>query len=163
MSICPPNSPIATTPLQLHEVIHFIDKAPSTFMTITLKPKLYKYSSLTQLELTNNVVFGYLYACVDDFICVAEHTANGNIHYHAIIQASKSQKILLINKLKKERLLGFIKLEPDTIRNPLKCSEYITKDVVSNSKIFRSVQGHNPDFIGSSKAWRQNYEYNKSR
>lgn len=110
----------------------------SYFLTVTLKPKLYKYCSITQLELTNNIVFGLLYRCTDSFVVVAEHTKAGNIHYHAIIcLKSDYQKIHLINSLKKRKELGFIHVDSNPVINPKDVSEYLTKDLYTNHQIFR--------------------------
>lgn len=143
------------TPLSAEDCKDFMIKNPqSSFLTVTLKPKLYKYSSITQLEVTNHTLYGILYTTADDFLCVAEHTKQGNIHYHAIVNCStKYSKILMLNKLKKAKEIGFIKFD-DEINSITKTAEYMVKDVIENKKIFQSVNGSKPRFIMSKELWR---------
>lgn len=125
------------------------------FLTVTLKPKLYKYSSVTQLELTNHDLFTILYQTTASYHCVAEHTTAGNVHYHIIFDTINSHSaILLINRLKKNKNYGFVKLDKD-ISNQLKCAEYMTKDLYSTAKIFTSVNGHRPYYYMTAQWWRQ--------
>lgn len=117
----------------------------SYFLTITLPPKLYKYSSITQLELTNRIVFGILHKYCKDYVCIAEHTGQGNIHYHAVVKyETKMQAIMLINSFKKNKAIGFIKHDGSTVKEPRKVAEYLTKEFITNYKILRS-SGHKPD------------------
>lgn len=134
-------------PFKFHVEEHIGLDADAYFLTITLKPKLYKYSSITQLELTNNTVYQILYRCSKSFICVAEHTQAGNIHYHAVVAfGDKLRKIMMINMFKRNKDIGFVKIEDLPIVNKTKVSEYITKDLYVNHKIFRSCAGHNPRY-----------------
>lgn len=141
------------------QCLEFIYNKPNVkFLTITLQPKLYKFSSITQLEITNNDVYKILLTTCDDYICVAEHTEAGNVHYHALVSHNnKSGIILTANKLKKNRNLGFIKITTD-IKNKKKCAEYLLKSLRENDKIFSSNPGHKPWCYMSNVLWRQLYE-----
>lgn len=145
-------------PLSKQDVIAFIQRYSAVkcyFLTITIKPKFYEFSSVTQLELTNDIVYGILYSCVNDFICVAEHTKNGNVHYHAVITfEEKSRGVLLLNKLKKQRELGFIKLDAQSIQSIEATAEYLTKDLYDSMKVFTSVKGHKPRWYMTNALWR---------
>lgn len=127
----------------------------SYFLTITLKPKLYKFTSVTQLELTNHDVYAILYRNSVDYIVVAEHTQAGNIHYHAVVAFSgKLQRIQLLNMFKKNRALGFVKLDPEPVSNKVATANYMTKELYENYRILTAVRGHNPRIWMTSNMWR---------
>lgn len=115
----------------------------SYFFTITLKPKLYKYSSVTQYELTYGTIQHHLMTTVQDFEFVPEHTQQGNIHYHGwIYDNNPLQRINLLNKLKRDRTLGFIKMTPEVIitNEQIKRShDYLCKDYVNTRKLLKGV------------------------
>lgn len=115
----------------------------SMFLTITLQPKLYKYSSVTQFELTHGLIEHIFEQTVDDFEMIPEHTGQGNIHYHAWFKFSRDpQKILAMNKLRRTRSLGFIKLTPDRILTDegiKKVHNYMNKDFDTTRKGLASV------------------------
>lgn len=82
------------------------------FVTITIKPKLYKYQSTTQYELTFPEIRTILHN-TSDVIGNVELTNDGNIHYHAIVLfQSKLQRITFLNTAKRNRSLGFVKITP---------------------------------------------------
>lgn len=142
------------------QCLWFLNNKPNVkFLTVTLPPKYYKYSSITQLEITNNELYKILLTTCDSFICIAEHTQAGNVHYHALISHSnKYGTILTCNKLKKSRLFGFIKVNTE-INNKSKCAEYMIKDLKENDKIFSSLPGHKPWCYMTNELWRNLYEY----
>lgn len=124
------------------------------FLTVTLKPKLYRFSSITQLELTNHDLYQILYVTTSSYHCVAEHTSSGNVHYHILFDTINDYSaIMLINKLKKHRSFGFVKLDKE-IYDLLKCAEYMTKEIYNTSKIFTSVNGRRPYYYMTSQWWR---------
>lgn len=126
----------------------------SMFLTVTLPPKLYKFSSVTQLEITNKILYSILNATTDDYFVLAEHTKQGNIHYHAMVTCSEKRRyVLLMNKLKTNRSFGFIKLID--IGNYNKCAEYMYKDVYDNDIIFKSVRGHQPEWFMNNEIYNQ--------
>lgn len=115
----------------------------SYFITITLKPKLYKYSSTTQYELSYGTIQHILHTTVQDYEVVPEHTKDGNLHYHAWIYSSNPcAKILCLNRLKRDRSLGYIKLTPEIIIKEdqiIRVQEYLCKEFSYTVKILRSV------------------------
>lgn len=124
------------------------------FITVTLKPKVYKYSSITQLELTNNVLYQILYNCTDSFICVAEHTKQGNVHYHALVYFhTDSSFILLMNKLRKQKEFGFIHTNGNIIQSHKECAKYILKDIKNNDIVFSSAKGRKPYYLMTTALW----------
>lgn len=116
----------------------------SQFITITLKPKLYKYSSVTQFELTKHDIGMAICASSSDFCMIPEHTAVGNIHYHAWFKPSNDlSTITLMNKLKKMRNVGFIKLTPEKIESNdsiTRSYNYMNKDLDKTIKLFKQAR-----------------------
>lgn len=138
-----------------HQIIEYLRSCRHAhFLTVTLKPKLYKFSSITQLELTNNDLFHILYGSTASYHCVSEHTSSGNVHYHILFDTiNEYSAIMLINKLKKHRSFGFVKLDKD-IHDLVKVSEYMTKDLYNTAKIFTSVNGRKPYYYMTSTWWK---------
>lgn len=125
---------IRTSQAYISDIIH--DNKETYFITITIKPKFYKYTSVTQFELSNGEVVGIFNTLTKDYIVVPEHTKAGNIHYHAVVTFREdTQRISFINKLKKNSTLGFVKFDTNEIRNSLKVMEYMTKDLYETLKI----------------------------
>jgi hypothetical protein len=103
-------------------------KNGSYFVTITLDPKLYKYTSLTQFEMTACEVHNIIDHASLDYGCVAELTDDANVHYHAWIDfRSYSHRIQFINRIKKCRILGFIKINKEPIENVVRVYDYMIK------------------------------------
>lgn len=119
----------------LIDMLH--DSKESYFITVTLKPKLYKFTSITQFELTHSEIIHIMDRHAADYVVATEHTKQGNIHYHVVAYIpSTAQKITMINMLKKNRLFGFIKFDPKPITHRLQCVEYMTKDLYQTLKVF---------------------------
>jgi hypothetical protein len=116
------------TPVLLQGMTHFI--------TITIKPKLYKYTSHTQFDLTWVHVHCVLMRAYES-IFVAEHTKQGNIHYHAMFKGDNMAFMSIINGLKKDRMLGHIHVSPP-FDGGLACKArayiYMCKDVNDTMK-----------------------------
>lgn len=142
--------------LSTQDVKNFIENYPTCkFLTITLKPKIYKYSSITQLELTNYTVFEILQNTSDKYVCIAEHTQVGNVHYHALVYHQQSfQLVSTLNKLKKCKYIGFIQTNGKPIEEITKCSEYMVKSLEENKKLFNAVRGNKPKFIMTNDLWK---------
>ena len=111
----------------------------SYFTTITLPPKLYKYSSITQYELTFHEINKILSQTTEHYLIMTELTSLGNIHYHCIVKCTdKPRLILLINTLKKKRgLIGYshFKAIDGGHENVIK---YLIKDVENTTKILHT-------------------------
>lgn len=108
------------------------------FLTITLKPTIYEYSSVTQYEMTRGALLK-IFSSAQSFVMVPEHTGTGNIHYHALVQFRDTiTRINIINRLKRNKFIGFIKVNSKPVksekyfRNEIK---YIIKKVHENVKI----------------------------
>lgn len=113
------------------------DNKESYFLTITLKPKLYQFTTVTQFELTHSDIVTMLDAACKDYVIVTEFTKSANIHYHALVTfTSPTHRISLINKLKKNRLLGFTKFDPQPIRSSIRVCDYMTKDLYVTLQCF---------------------------
>lgn len=129
------------------------------FLTVTLSPKLYKYSSVTQLELTNNILYKLLYKNTAHYTIVAEHTKQCNIHYHALVSFTDSgpQQIGLLNKLRSQKLFGFVKFD-SSIGDNVKACNYLTKDIYDTIEVFKSVKPRNPQYYMTWNYYRNNYD-----
>lgn len=105
------------------------------FITITLKPSLYKYSSNTQLELT----ISHLKVILDrlgEYVFVIELTNAGNIHYHILLKATKINRLCAFNRIKKNKLFGFMSSKMINSDKHLRDEiNYICKDINSTSKV----------------------------
>lgn len=111
-------------------------------VTITLKPKLYKYTSQTQLDLTYNKMLLYLYT-VNYYLMIAELTETGNIHYHVIVFYKQGEVLInFINKCKKDTNLGFIH-----VKNKIESTEalnntynYLIKDIKKTKRVIKNIK-----------------------
>lgn len=117
------------------------------FITITLKPKLYKYSSVTQYEMSVNIVEAILRNHTDSYVLVTELTASANIHYHAIIQIrDKYQMCTLLNKIKRVRELGNSKVNDKPVVELQRTFEYMLKEVNVTRKVI-STPNYKPEVL----------------
>lgn len=98
------------------------------FITITLKPKIYKIESKfqymhTSLEVEN---ICYRHGCM--LIC-PELTKDGNVHYHGIMNfKSNVSRINFCNTLKKSRIIGYFKINSSPIEMWERTMNYIVKE-----------------------------------
>lgn len=103
------------------------------FVTLTLKPKMYKYSSKTQFEITSGDVYDIINRSSVQFVCIPEHTAVGNVHYHAVVLfRDKSNVIMFNNKVKKIKSLGMTKITPtpiESLEQLNRSCEYLFKEL----------------------------------
>lgn len=121
----------------------FIDPiVGSHFVTITLSPKVYKYSSTTQFEFTVHELECALRSSSELFQCVPELTNDGNVHYHAWVKFNdKYQLVSFINKIKRMRgRFGFVKVNRETIENVSRVKEYMLKEYKITDKTIKSVR-----------------------
>lgn len=103
------------------------------FITVTLKPKVYKFLTATQFDITRLHLIEQLHKHTDKFIIVPEVTKLGNVHYHGIIHSSRGI-VSFINAIKKQgkNNIGFMKVTPnplDSKENLDRAYEYVTKDL----------------------------------
>lgn len=112
------------------------------FITITLKPKLYKYSSGTQFDISKPEVDKLLYS-VYEYVSVAEMTVEGNCHWHAICRFSNDlNRIRFIDCVKKNRTLGYIKVTPkpvDSKESLDRAFQYMKKDVSTTTSLLHTA------------------------
>lgn len=118
-------------------------------LTITLKPKLFKFQSITQYEITVNEVKKILSnssAC----LMSTELTIQGCIHYHAIVRFRNDyNRVFVINQLKKCRLLGFIHIKPDpinTLEKMHRSYNYLMKDIALTMKVLHN-SNYKPEIV----------------
>lgn len=120
------------------------------FLTVTLPPKMYKFQSITQFDLTINDLFRILNVYGDKYTGSVELTEVGNVHYHMIIKVGNSQdKINLINAFKRKRTFGFVKVSPDiTTPDSLnKSANYICKALNETANIIYNRPNYRPDIL----------------
>lgn len=119
------------------------------FVTVTLKPKLFKYQSLTQYELTKNEFTHLLQITTDKSVWVVELTKDGNVHYHFMaLVHSKFHRFNMINKFKAKQIFGFIKVsnsvESEDSLN--RVAQYLTKEIEVTQRVLHRP-GYNPTVI----------------
>lgn len=101
------------------------------FMTVTLKPKVYKYSTTTQFELSVQELEHICILHSTAFAFVPEITKQGNVHYHGWITFFDTlNKIHFINNIKKRHnMLGFLKINDQPIEEVDRTYQYIIKEL----------------------------------
>lgn len=117
--------------------------------TFTLSNKLYKYSSITQYELTKNDINSMLSTSGSRYVLSTELTEVGNVHYHAIVYFNDNySQISFINKLKKKRNFGFyhIKNKIESREALKRTCEYLLKDVTTTMKVLHN-SNYKPEII----------------
>lgn len=137
---------------ELYKYIHE-DYAPSDilyFVTVTLPPKLFKYSAITQYEMTINELRSIFATWTDQFTLTVELTTAGSVHYHALAKIpTKLQIFRFIEAIKKKRVLGFMKINntPVHLDEMLKKScNYLIKDLHVTKEIIRRGT-YTPDLL----------------
>jgi len=108
------------------------------FITLTLKPTLYKYQSITQYELTIPYVRSICQTFSNRFCITTEMTLQANIHYHILIHFDTSLKrIAFINKVRKCKFIGFYKISPEykDFQGVFRSIQYLTKDLDTTKKV----------------------------
>lgn len=137
---------------ELYRYVHE-DYTPSNnlwFMTFTIDPKLYKMNAMTQFEMTVNEIRSILENHVTQYTISTELTEQGNVHYHAIgIIKDKFGKITLIDKIKRKRMFGFMKINSQPIHTDemlKKSCNYIIKELDQTQKIL-CRPNYKPDLI----------------
>lgn len=112
------------------------------FITITLKPRLYKFLSTTQYEMTVNEIEHIYKTMTEKTVYSTELTVDGNIHYHSITKfRDKCFRINFINKMKKNRLFGYIKITDAPIKYAdqlERSAQYLLKDVLATERILHT-------------------------
>lgn len=112
------------------------------FLTLTLKPQYYKYTSSMQRELTQNSVCTRLREHTSEFVITVELTKQGNVHYHAIaVFKNKVDMYKWINLHKGKSSMGYTRVTPNPITfqdNMIRSKEYLIKDVDTTSKIINA-------------------------
>lgn len=146
--------------LTISDITNYINNTmSSSFLTVTLSPKLYKFSNFLQFEMTHNILYSILNKYCSHYVCVVEHTKQGNIHYHCILTTTNFKKtILLANDIKKNKLFGFIKLDGKGIINILKCATYLVKDIEFTSTVFNSHRKNAP-IVMTKELWEEQISY----
>lgn len=119
------------------------------FLTITLRPKLYKFQAITQYEISLHTVIDILDKHMRNYSIVAELTKECNVHYHVIGHARGISNLMrLLDSSKKNRVIGFIKRSPNihNIESLDRAIHYILKDIPNTNKII-SRPGYYPQIL----------------
>lgn len=124
-----------------------------TMVTITLNPKVYKYKSFLQYEMTINEMRRLCDNQTYRYVMVPELTKQGNIHYHCLCRfQTRLQEITFINKTKtKSPLFGFSKVSKpcESLKSVNQCIHYMFKDLVLTRKVL-TYANYKPKIINSS-------------
>lgn len=111
----------------------------SYFLTVTIKPKLYKYSSTTQYDLTVGELAHILETCCKDYACFPELTERSNIHWHGWITfRDRLNQHTFVNKCKTNKMLGMIKINDQVITDTNRTHAYIIKDLQLTYKVINT-------------------------
>lgn len=132
----------------------------SMFVTVTVSPKLYKYSSTTQFEMTCHELECLLKSQSSAFQCVPELTWNGNVHYHAWVKFDNKDRIItFVNKVKRlHHKFGFTKINNDVIIERERVANYMLKEYKITNKAIKSVR---PIVLQSDHLDPRLHQYNK--
>lgn len=111
----------------------------SWFYTITLNPKLYKYTFNTQYDITRFEVMKIL-DISDHYSFVVEATKDGNCHYHAWCYCNNPfSRILIINKFKSSKFIGYVMLNREPIIDTQRTYNYMIKDYKNTHKLLKKL------------------------
>lgn len=118
------------------QVLDNIMSEHTYFITVTIKPSFYKYTSITQLELLYHVLQS---KTGDNVIIVPEHTSAGNIHFHLVKRfRDECDKIRTLNLLRSCKKFGFIHIKTDEINHVSKLERalaYLLKNLSDTKRI----------------------------
>lgn len=116
-------------------------------ITITLPPKLYKFQSITQYEMTKSHIDSICKLCYQS-LSVPELTKSGNIHYHLVVQGRDKINIIhVINKIRRNRMFGFYKEKEINCEKMLRCElNYLIKDIKETQRVLHTPNNR-PDLL----------------
>ena len=110
-------------------------------VTFTIKPELYGLPAFRQLSKTWDKLHEKLRMYTQSYVCVAELTAEDNIHFHTILQPSTLSPYsldLMQDSLKGNKLLGICHINRHPIENKsewIRTYKYITKEYAKTYRI----------------------------
>lgn len=105
--------------------------ATDYFFTVTLQPKMYKFTADEQYDKTVNELLIILRILSEKFTVVTELTKSANVHWHGIIQMG-DKKTPFVNMFRGDSQFGFINISP--IKSMEQVYNYIRKDLENTSK-----------------------------
>lgn len=98
----------------------------SLFLTVTLPKRLNSEFTGYQFNVTYPCIVSILNRYCYDFCLVTEVTEDANVHYHAwIILKKQSDKCFLCAAIKKDKNLGFYKLDKNAIEDQHRVYKYM--------------------------------------
>lgn len=116
------------------------------FYTVTLSPKQYSKPSLYQHKNTGHIVSSLCYKHTAHYGIMPEITKEGNIHYHFWATFNNPvNRYILLNDLKKQKQLGFIKLTSEPINNDesrQRVALYLSKECDITAKVLNIPYKH---------------------
>lgn len=135
-------------PTEIQRYFDYDQNMCSLLMTITLKPKMYKFNSITQFELTRLVIQDILESSCIKYMSIAELTVQGNVHYHVVVKSQDKMTVChVINRLKRERKFGHMHF------SQIKCKasheracNYLLKDLQQTKKVLHT-QNFKPNIL----------------
>jgi len=118
------------------------------FMTVSLKPDLYKWCARKQLKLTFDKLSRYIKIYSNKFLMVAELTKKNNIHYHIIIHFNDIlyADTLLMETLKTSNEFGNTMINEKVITETQRTFEYCVKDINKTYTIVNKVKYGKPGY-----------------
>lgn len=96
------------------------------FLTVTINPKLNSHPARYQFCSTYTDVIHILNIYCRDYSLIAETTLEACIHYHAwVVLRNPQARPVFMNKLKKSKNLGYVKLNKDYITDTKRVYYYM--------------------------------------
>lgn len=113
---------------------------PNTwFLTVTLKPSIFPKPAAYQFVASINPFIKILEKYCYDYSYVTELTEHANVHYHAWIELrNNNHKYRIINEFKKDKVLGFCKINTEPIYDTDRTYAYMLDE--HNKKIGKNLK-----------------------
>jgi len=125
------------------------------FITITIRPELYKLKAKSQYKKTIEHVKHILNMATNKYVLVVELTKNNNIHYHAIAEFkennTKVMASIIVDVIKGHSYLGMTKVNDTQVQdiNMGRTIDYLFKDYNDTFTLINFTgYGKTPDDFG---------------
>lgn len=106
-------------------------------ITVTLRPALYRYTSVEQYDMTSDELVKHLLSECIKVSLIAEHTKNFNIHYHGIVTMrhiiNGSCQKRLVDSFRKSKHFGFVCIKQ--IEDEEGWIDYMSKELLETSSL----------------------------
>lgn len=112
------------------------------FITITIKPKMYNFQTITQYEMTHPHIRQIVDTTNATTVWNVEITKEGNVHYHMLSYFADAYSLIsFINRLRKSHIVGFYKVTSNPVEHTENLSRsirYLYKDLELTRKVLHT-------------------------